>query len=47
MDAIHISSSNTNPLYAKEGDTIVLNFTANRNLSGVSATINGYPATIS
>lgn len=44
---VHIASNNTNPVYARSGDTVTVSFTASENIQGPGVTINGKPATVS
>ena len=46
LSAVHLGAQNKTWSYIKSGDIVFLSFTGNRNLSGVSATINHISATI-
>jgi len=47
LNPVSISSSNTNPVWAKVNDTIALSFTSNENIEMLSVTIAGEVATVS
>ncbi len=46
LTQVGVGSSNSNPSLAKTGDTITVNFTANKPLQAPTATIAGRPATV-
>ncbi len=46
LTTVHIQSNNTNPAWAKQGDTITLSFTSSKDIATPTVTIAGHAATI-